>query len=206
MGGLFQYVQYRTYWTSKYSPCVVRELRLAQPFSSDLTLWPASFPSCYSNPGLGHGETTRKSRAGYSHRVAHPAALSRLCRRAPGALPPLPRPTSPFEASTIAQGAIIQPTSRLESGVRVDAGAVIGPRAEIGPGSIISASAEIVWPTRTTLRAFSRIHGTTRDRDKNVMRCEGHPASRKKRCVRRASIGSGNLTVEIRIVARGIVP
>jgi UDP-3-O-[3-hydroxymyristoyl] glucosamine N-acyltransferase len=53
------------------------------------------------------------------------------------------RPTSPFEASGIAEGAIIHPTARLESGVTVDPGAVIGPRAEIGAGSTIAATAVI---------------------------------------------------------------
>jgi UDP-3-O-[3-hydroxymyristoyl] glucosamine N-acyltransferase len=53
------------------------------------------------------------------------------------------RPTSLFEASAIAQGAIVHPTARLESGVTVDPGTVIGPRAEIGAGSIISATAVI---------------------------------------------------------------
>jgi UDP-3-O-[3-hydroxymyristoyl] glucosamine N-acyltransferase len=53
------------------------------------------------------------------------------------------RPTSLFEASAIAPGAIIHPMARLESGVTVDPGAVIGPRAEIGAGSIISATAVI---------------------------------------------------------------
>ena len=53
------------------------------------------------------------------------------------------RPTSLFEASDIAQGAIIHPTARLESGTTIDPGAVIGPRAEIGAGSIIAATAVI---------------------------------------------------------------
>jgi len=53
------------------------------------------------------------------------------------------RPTSLFETSDIAPGAIVHPTARLESGVTVDPGAVIGPRAEIGAGSIISATAVI---------------------------------------------------------------
>jgi UDP-3-O-[3-hydroxymyristoyl] glucosamine N-acyltransferase len=53
------------------------------------------------------------------------------------------RPTSLFESNAIAQGAIIHPTARLESGVTVDPGAVIGPRAGIGAGSIISATAVI---------------------------------------------------------------
>jgi len=57
-------------------------------------------------------------------------------------LTPCVRP-SLFESSAIAQGAIIHPTARLESGVTVDPGAVIGPRAEIGAGSIISATAVI---------------------------------------------------------------
>src|ERR1700728_3703532 len=41
------------------------------------------------------------------------------------------RPASLFEASNIAPGASVHPTARLESGITVDPGAVIGPRAEI---------------------------------------------------------------------------
>jgi UDP-3-O-[3-hydroxymyristoyl] glucosamine N-acyltransferase len=53
------------------------------------------------------------------------------------------RPTSPFEASGIFEGATVHPTARLESDVTVDPGAVVGPRAEIGAGSIIAATAVI---------------------------------------------------------------
>jgi UDP-3-O-[3-hydroxymyristoyl] glucosamine N-acyltransferase len=53
------------------------------------------------------------------------------------------RPSSLFEVSGTAPGAIIHSTARLESGVTVDPGAVIGPRAEIGSGTLISAGAVI---------------------------------------------------------------
>src|ERR1700752_5184617 len=57
----------------------------------------------------------------------------------PGAM----RPSSLFEASGIATGALVHPTARLESGVVVDPAAVIGPRAEIGAGTIIGPTAVI---------------------------------------------------------------
>ena len=53
------------------------------------------------------------------------------------------RPTSPFGASGIFEGATVHPTARLESDVTVDPGAVVGPRAGIGAGSIIAATAVI---------------------------------------------------------------
>ncbi|HEY7663279.1 MAG TPA: UDP-3-O-(3-hydroxymyristoyl)glucosamine N-acyltransferase [Xanthobacteraceae bacterium] len=53
------------------------------------------------------------------------------------------RPSSLFEASGVAAGALVHPTARLESGVTVDPGAVIGPRAEIGTGTVINAGAVI---------------------------------------------------------------
>src|SRR6516162_10033287 len=51
------------------------------------------------------------------------------------------RPGSLFETSGIFEGAIVHPTARLENDVTVDPGAVIGPRAEIGAGSIVGATA-----------------------------------------------------------------
>ena len=57
----------------------------------------------------------------------------------PGAM----RPSSLFEASGIAAGALVHPSARLESGVVIDPGAVIGPRAEIGAGTIIGPTAVI---------------------------------------------------------------
>src|SRR5438128_4662356 len=53
------------------------------------------------------------------------------------------RPSSLFEASGVAVGALGHPTRRMESGVTVDPGAVIGPRAEIGSGTVINAGAAI---------------------------------------------------------------
>jgi UDP-3-O-[3-hydroxymyristoyl] glucosamine N-acyltransferase len=49
------------------------------------------------------------------------------------------RPASMFEAQGIADGALVHPTARLESGVTIDPGVVIGPRAEIGTGTVIGA-------------------------------------------------------------------
>ena len=57
----------------------------------------------------------------------------------PGAL----RPSSLFEASGVAAGALVHPTARLEAGVTIDPGAVIGPRAEIGAGTVIGPTAVI---------------------------------------------------------------
>jgi UDP-3-O-[3-hydroxymyristoyl] glucosamine N-acyltransferase len=57
----------------------------------------------------------------------------------PGAM----RPSSLFEASGVAAGALVHPTARLESGVVVDPAAVIGPRAEIGAGTVVGPAAVI---------------------------------------------------------------
>src|SRR5689334_6475699 len=46
------------------------------------------------------------------------------------------RPSSLFEARGVAAGALVHPTARLEAGVVVDPAAVVGPRAEIGAGTI----------------------------------------------------------------------
>jgi UDP-3-O-[3-hydroxymyristoyl] glucosamine N-acyltransferase len=53
------------------------------------------------------------------------------------------RPSSLFEAEGVASDAMVHPTARLESGVTVEAGAVIGPRAEIGAGTMIGPLAVI---------------------------------------------------------------
>jgi UDP-3-O-[3-hydroxymyristoyl] glucosamine N-acyltransferase len=52
-------------------------------------------------------------------------------------------PTSLFETTGVAAGAVVHPAARLESGVSVDPGAVIGPRAAIGAGTVIGATAVI---------------------------------------------------------------
>jgi len=57
----------------------------------------------------------------------------------PGAM----RPSSLFEASGVAAGALVHPTARLESGIVIDPAAVVGPRAEIGAGTIIGPTAVI---------------------------------------------------------------
>jgi UDP-3-O-[3-hydroxymyristoyl] glucosamine N-acyltransferase len=57
----------------------------------------------------------------------------------PGAM----RPSSLFEASGIAAGALVHATARLESGVVIDPAAVIGPRAEVGSGTVIGPTAVI---------------------------------------------------------------
>src|ERR1044072_2495381 len=51
----------------------------------------------------------------------------------PGAM----RPSSLFEASGVSPGAFVHPSARLESGVTADPTAIIGPRAEIGAGTVI---------------------------------------------------------------------
>jgi UDP-3-O-[3-hydroxymyristoyl] glucosamine N-acyltransferase len=53
------------------------------------------------------------------------------------------RPSSLFEASGIAAGALVHPTARLENGVTIDPAAIIGPRAEIGAGTVIGPTAVI---------------------------------------------------------------
>jgi UDP-3-O-[3-hydroxymyristoyl] glucosamine N-acyltransferase len=53
------------------------------------------------------------------------------------------RPSSLFEASGIAAGALVHATARLESGVVIDPAAVIGPRAEVGSGTVIGPTAVI---------------------------------------------------------------
>jgi len=53
------------------------------------------------------------------------------------------RPSSLFETTGTAPGAVVHETARLESGVTIDPGAVIGPRAEIGTGTVVSAGAVI---------------------------------------------------------------
>ncbi len=57
----------------------------------------------------------------------------------PGAM----RPSSLFEASGIAAGALVHPSARLESGVMIDPAAVIGPRAVVGAGTIVGPTAVI---------------------------------------------------------------
>ena len=57
----------------------------------------------------------------------------------PGAM----RPSSLFEASGVAAGALVHPTARLESGIVVDPAAVVGPRAEIGAGTVVAPAAVI---------------------------------------------------------------
>ena len=53
------------------------------------------------------------------------------------------RPSSLFEATGVAPGAIVHSTARVENGVTIDPGAVIGPRAAIGAGTVIGATAVI---------------------------------------------------------------
>src|SRR6266849_2184927 len=81
-----------------------------------------------------------------------PAGMSVLCVAEPyrafvevarALYPDALRPSSLFEASGVAVGALVHPTVRMESGVTVDPGAVIGPRAEIGSGTVINAGAAI---------------------------------------------------------------
>jgi UDP-3-O-[3-hydroxymyristoyl] glucosamine N-acyltransferase len=53
------------------------------------------------------------------------------------------RPDSSFGASGISPGSFVHQTARLEHGVTVDPGAVIGPHAEIGSGTLIGAQSVI---------------------------------------------------------------
>jgi UDP-3-O-[3-hydroxymyristoyl] glucosamine N-acyltransferase len=53
------------------------------------------------------------------------------------------RPSSLFDASAPAAGSHVHPLARLESGVAVDPGVVIGAQAEIGTGTVIAANAVI---------------------------------------------------------------
>ena len=51
------------------------------------------------------------------------------------------RPASLFEANDVSPDATVHPTARLEGEITVDPGAVIGPRVEIGSGTIVAANA-----------------------------------------------------------------
>lgn len=53
------------------------------------------------------------------------------------------RPESSFAATGTSPGSFVHPTARLEYGVTVDPGAVIGPHAEVGAGTIVGAHAVI---------------------------------------------------------------
>lgn len=53
------------------------------------------------------------------------------------------RPESSFAATGTSPGSFVHPSARLEHGVRVDPGAVIGPHAEIGSGTLIGAHSVI---------------------------------------------------------------
>jgi len=81
-----------------------------------------------------------------------PARVSVLCVREPyrafievtrSLFPDALRPSSLFEASGVAAGALVHPSARLESGVTIDPGVVIGPQAEIGAGTLINAGAVV---------------------------------------------------------------
>jgi UDP-3-O-[3-hydroxymyristoyl] glucosamine N-acyltransferase len=53
------------------------------------------------------------------------------------------RPGSGFGATGVSPGSFIHPTARLEHGVTVDPGAVVGPHAEVGSGTVLGAHAVI---------------------------------------------------------------
>ena len=104
------------------------------------------YASQLSASGAGACLTTKR------HASRAPAHVSVLCIAEPyrafvevtrTLFPDATRPSSLFEASGVATGAIVHPTARLESGVTVDPGVVIGPRAEIGTGTLINAGAVI---------------------------------------------------------------
>jgi UDP-3-O-[3-hydroxymyristoyl] glucosamine N-acyltransferase len=57
--------------------------------------------------------------------------------------PAAERPSSLFECEGVADLATIHPSARLENGVTIDPGVVIGPRAEIGAGTTIATGAVI---------------------------------------------------------------
>jgi len=62
-----------------------------------------------------------------------------LARLFPSAM----RPGSGFGATGVSPGSFIHPTARLEHGVTVDPGAVVGPHAEVGSGTVLGAHAVI---------------------------------------------------------------
>jgi UDP-3-O-[3-hydroxymyristoyl] glucosamine N-acyltransferase len=74
-------------------------------------------------------------------RVPHPYRAFAAVAQA--LFPQAMRPSSLFNAGTIAMAATVHPTARLESGVTIDPGAVIGPRAEIGAGTVVGPAAVI---------------------------------------------------------------
>src|SRR3954449_7923190 len=99
-----------------------------------------------SASGAGACLTTKR------HAGGAPAHIAVLCVAEPyrafvevtrKLFPDAIRPSSLFETSGVAAGAVVHPSARLESGVTIDPGAVIGPRAEIGTGTVINAGAVI---------------------------------------------------------------
>jgi UDP-3-O-[3-hydroxymyristoyl] glucosamine N-acyltransferase len=57
--------------------------------------------------------------------------------------PDAARPSSLFDAGEVAKGAWLHSTARVEKGVGIDPLAVVGPRTEIGSGTIVQAGAVI---------------------------------------------------------------
>ena len=126
----------------------------------------------------------------------------------PGAL----RPSSLFEASGVATGAVVHPTARLESGVTVDPGVVIGPRAEIGTGTVINAGAVIGPDVRVgrecAIGANASItnsvigEGTKID---NLVQI-GHNVSIGRHCIIVSQCGiSGSVVIEDHVILAGQV-
>jgi UDP-3-O-[3-hydroxymyristoyl] glucosamine N-acyltransferase len=73
--------------------------------------------------------------------AAHPyRAFVEVARRL---FPEAIRPSSLFEAAGVSPGAHVHAAARLENGVTLDPGVVIGPRAEIGGGTRIAAAAVV---------------------------------------------------------------
>ena len=81
-----------------------------------------------------------------------PAHLTLLVVRAPfrafviatrALFPSSLRPAALSDRSGVAQGAIVDPSARLENGVTVDFGAIVGGRVEIGAGTLIGANSVI---------------------------------------------------------------
>jgi UDP-3-O-[3-hydroxymyristoyl] glucosamine N-acyltransferase len=104
------------------------------------------YASAFAATRAGICLTTEKFAASAPRGVAilvTPAPYRAFVAVAQKLYPDAMRPSSLFEASGVAAGALVHPTARLESGVIVDPAAVVGPRAEIGAGTILGPTAVI---------------------------------------------------------------
>jgi UDP-3-O-[3-hydroxymyristoyl] glucosamine N-acyltransferase len=106
----------------------------------------AKYGAAFAATHAGICLTTEKFAAGAPRHVAvlvTPAPYRAFVTVAQKLYPGAMRPSSLFDASGVAAGALVHPTARLESGIVIDPAAVVGPRAEIGAGTVIGPTAVI---------------------------------------------------------------